>query len=224
MLDYVKNWIEKNGPVPTGYEIHHKTPVRLGGTDDIDNLEIVTRAEHALRHLALYEKYGDPKDYCASRLLSGVYPDEVRREMASIGGKIGGEICKSRGSGICTTDPRKRRIWASMGGTASQKTLQKKKLSAFYDPTLRHTICSLGGKSGMACLDYYTKLGLTTEEAKERRKEHQSKAGKRGGIKNRGKVWLTDGTIECKVDGLDVQQYIQSHKSFRRGRLPRKKK
>lgn len=40
------------GKLPAGMEVHHKLPSRLGGSDDLSNLEAVTLEEHKQRHLA----------------------------------------------------------------------------------------------------------------------------------------------------------------------------
>ena len=51
MGDYRKIWEEANGPIPKGMHIHHIVPRYLGGTDDLDNLQLVTPEEHYDIHL-----------------------------------------------------------------------------------------------------------------------------------------------------------------------------
>lgn len=41
-------WIIANGPIPPGYEIHHVD--KDSTNDSLDNLEVLTHAEHLRRH------------------------------------------------------------------------------------------------------------------------------------------------------------------------------
>lgn len=47
-------WITHNGVIPKGLIVHHKSRDTLD--DDIDNLELLTRAEHLLEHRADFEE------------------------------------------------------------------------------------------------------------------------------------------------------------------------
>ena len=44
---------------------HHIIPRHMGGTDDADNLVVVTVEQHALLHKQLWEDLGNIKDYYA---------------------------------------------------------------------------------------------------------------------------------------------------------------
>ena len=45
-----------------GFHYHHITPKHLGGTDNIDNLVLLSPLDHANAHLNLYKKYGKQAD------------------------------------------------------------------------------------------------------------------------------------------------------------------
>jgi hypothetical protein len=45
-----------------GFHYHHITPKHLGGTDDKDNLVLLSPIEHAQAHLELFKKYGKQAD------------------------------------------------------------------------------------------------------------------------------------------------------------------
>lgn len=48
MLEHVAVWIRAFGPVPLGYEIHHKNGIR--SDNRLENLEILTPLEHGRLH------------------------------------------------------------------------------------------------------------------------------------------------------------------------------
>lgn len=53
-LRAVVNWEKSNGPIPPGCLVHHKDRNQLN--DDIDNLELMTRAEHLAEHKPEHEE------------------------------------------------------------------------------------------------------------------------------------------------------------------------
>lgn len=77
---------------------HHIIPRHMGGTDDPDNIQVLTVEEHALAHLKLYEEYGKYEDYCAYLMLSGRNKDpEFLRTRGIIGGTGCQRIRKEKG-------------------------------------------------------------------------------------------------------------------------------
>lgn len=217
-------WEKERGPIPVGCELHHIVPLRMGGTNDLDNLKIVTREEHAQEHLELYEKHGDTKDLCAYHMLTGDLGPDKRISVSRMAGRLGAKIVKENELGICTKDPVKRKKWARMGGKAAQKTLREKQISAYYDPVLKKEISSKGGLNGRYTVKKYLKDGYTEEEAKTLIKEIQRENGKVGGRGNKGFVWLTDGKINIKYtkkqqQEKSVEQFLKENKNFYRGRV-----
>ena len=69
MSNWRKVWEEHNGPIPKGMHIHHIIPRSEGGTDDIENLQLVTPEEH-------YDIHFERGDYGACALIS----DGIDRE------------------------------------------------------------------------------------------------------------------------------------------------
>lgn len=53
------------------YHRHHVVPKHMGGSNDPDNIVLVTVEEHALAHKRLYEEHGHWQDYIAWKSLSG---------------------------------------------------------------------------------------------------------------------------------------------------------
>lgn len=89
-----------------------------------------------------------------------------------------------------------------------------------------------GGKS-----QYENKIGIHSQTTEERLKlasiggkrgaftqpKWQSEFGKRGGVKNKGFVWLTDGQKSIKYtkkqqEEQSVDQFLINNKEFKRGR------
>lgn len=66
---------------------HHLLPIRLGGTDEEDNLTPPISYElHAAFHKDLYEHYGQREDYLAWKTLSGrISGEEARLAAAKLG-------------------------------------------------------------------------------------------------------------------------------------------
>ena len=100
------------------------------------------------------------------------------------------EKARELGVGIHSQTEIERKVAASMGGKAAQKTLKEKKISAFYDPLLRFMISSKGGKVGA-----FTMSNI------------QSELGKRGGVKNKGFKWYNNGTNSFKYT-LKMQEVL----------------
>jgi hypothetical protein len=72
-------------------ETHHIIPKFEGGTNDPKNLVRLTFNDHTTAHLIRWIVYKNEKDKTAWKCMSGQCV-EVRKEIASLGGKIGGPI------------------------------------------------------------------------------------------------------------------------------------
>lgn len=218
MSNYRKRWVEEYGEIPEGMELHHMLPIRLGGTDDLDNLELVTREEHSQRHFQLYEEHGDPKDLCAAYMLSGEYDSDKRKVCASIGGQIGGKKTYEMGVGIHAGSSEERQEWASMGGKASFASGNNPKWVYWASQQGRMERSSRGGKNGPLCVDHWIQKGMTKKAAQDKIAKIQSDRGKIGGKGNRGKKYVTDGEINKKVHPDHLHEFLQKNPSFYEGR------
>ena len=67
---------------------HHILPIRLGGTNDEENLTLpISTKLHAAFHKDLYEHYGMTEDYIAWKALEGRLTSEEARLMAAKAGQ-----------------------------------------------------------------------------------------------------------------------------------------
>ena len=73
---------------PPGFEKHHWhhiVPRHAGGTDEPDNLVLLTPLEHAQAHLERYIKHNNPADLYAAKILMGsLGPDGIPVDMTGI--------------------------------------------------------------------------------------------------------------------------------------------
>ncbi len=71
---------------------HHIIPKHAGGTDEKENIILLTVEEHANAHLLLYQTHHCHEDYVAWKALSGQFKKkELILELCKIGGKIQGK-------------------------------------------------------------------------------------------------------------------------------------
>jgi hypothetical protein len=70
-------------------EKHHIVPRFEGGSDEESNLVTLTFNDHAIAHFIRWVVYKDPRDQTAWNIMS-VQSEDWRREIASLGGKMGG--------------------------------------------------------------------------------------------------------------------------------------
>lgn len=141
------------------------------------------------------------------------FSEEKRFEICSMGGKAAADINKKNGTAIFDPEVRKRQ----------HKTLKEKQISAFYDPALRKKLSSMGGKNGAFSKSYCEKNGITEED----RIKAQAERGKRGGSKNKGFIWYTDGVNEFKYTKTQQEQmcfekFLEKNKQFKKGKLKNK--
>lgn len=135
---------------------------------------------------------------------------EKQRKIA----KIYGDLSYQLKTGLHSLSKEERDKACSLGGVAAEKinrelgraifdpevrvrqhsTLRREQKSAFYDPSLRSRISSLGGKAGIFTKTYYQKNELSESD----RIEAQRDRGRRGGPKNKGFRWYNDGNKSYK--------------------------
>lgn len=61
---------------PKGLHAHHIIPIHAGGTNDEDNIVLLTVEQHAEAHRLLFEQYGRWQDKIAWQMLSGMIGKE----------------------------------------------------------------------------------------------------------------------------------------------------
>ena len=167
--------------IPDDYEVHHVLPERLGGTHDISNLTVLHWTDHALAHLELYEKFGDPRDLCAYHMISGRNRD-AHLVACSMGGKKSQEAKKARGesNGFQLFDEAKRKAVAAKAGSIGGSKQKELGLGIHVDEETRREWAKLGA------LAVIEKNGFTDSN-------RQAERGKKGGVKNKGARWYNDG-------------------------------
>lgn len=225
--NYRKKYAEVFGDIPEGYEIHHKLPKRLGGTDEVDNLIAVTRTEHALLHLKLYKKYNDIRDLCSYYMLSGTFN---RKSQSSIGGKIGGIKTYKLKLGIHNYTPELKQQWCSAAGKVGGKKQVELNLGIHIkDELLQKTWRSKGGKKGPMSQEYYKKQGLSEKEAEEEYRKAQKARGQKGGPKNKGFIWINDGEKSYKYTAWQqkeksIKEFLRENPQYRCGRILKRRR
>ena len=66
---------------------HHIIPKHMGGTDDPDNIIVLSVKEHAIAHAKLYLEHGNIENYLAYKgLRKQIGKEEIFRERSRIGG------------------------------------------------------------------------------------------------------------------------------------------
>lgn len=119
---------------------HHIIPKHAGGTDDDDNLILLTIPEHAQAHLKLYQEHGRPQDLHAYYLLSR--DPRMYTEMYRHYGNINRDSGHMRRISLAIP-PEQRTI----NGKKAAETCRRRKVNAFFDPKLKAKIAALGGKA-----------------------------------------------------------------------------
>jgi hypothetical protein len=186
--------------IPDDYEVHHVLPERLGGTHDISNLTVLHWTDHALAHLELYEKFGDPRDLCAYHMISGRNRD-AHLVACSMGGKKSQEAKKARGeaNGFQLFDEEKRKAVAAKAGSIGGTKQRQLGIGIHVDEETRREWARLGA------LAVIEKNGFTDAA-------RQAERGKKGGVKNKGARWYNDGVTLFKYTA--AQQEVESFDDF----------
>lgn len=192
--------------LPEDVEVHHIIPAYEGGLDEIANLIAITKEEHKQIHLDRYNETGNFRELCSHHMI-GYNFTEAHKVSSSEGGKSGGKKVKELGTGICSKDTELRKKWASLGGKVGGKVQHEQGLGIHAQTREeRLEFASMGGKKGAFTQPKW-----------------QSEFGKRGGVKNKGFVWLTDGTINIKYTKIQQEaksssEFITENPTFRLGR------
>jgi hypothetical protein len=87
---------------------HHIIPKHMGGSDDPDNIVILSPEDHAEEHRKLYEKYGKIEDYLAWKGLAGFMGrEEIILELMRENGVKLGKRMLEEGKGIFDPEQQK---------------------------------------------------------------------------------------------------------------------
>jgi hypothetical protein len=151
----------------------------MGGTDEPSNLIELSREEHAIAHLILYEKYGKKQDLGAYYLLNG-QTDEAQKIACSIGGNIQGK--RNAESGHMS---KIQKQGASLGGKKSAEVCRERQKNAFFDPILRTEIAKLGGH---------------VQGKKNAESGHLKRIAQLSSKRNKGMIWITDGNSNKMIN------------------------
>lgn len=178
---------------------HHIIPRHMGGSDDPENLVELTVEEHAAAHLKLYEQYGKPEDLLAYKCLRGyLKKEDIIHETSKIGGKIQGQ--RNAESGHIQriqklADP------VSAGRKGGSTTIARGK-GAFGNTEERLKSASKGGK---------------TQGKRNAESGHLKRIAHIPSKKNRGMIWITNGTDNKMIMPSDVIP-----DGYRRGKTQKK--
>lgn len=162
-MNYRKLWIKHNGQIPTdengiSFEIHHIDGNRLN--NDITNLTCLSIKEHFYIH----HNQGDWQ--AAERILQKIGDIEALRDL--------GWTPKTYAKWQCEN---KLGLWSPGVQAKSLKTKKERKVGFCHDPVWQSIGGKLGGRKGATITNEIHKKNGTGVYSKE----HQSKAGKRGG-------------------------------------------
>lgn len=123
----------------TIYHRHHIVPRFAGGTDDSDNIAILTVHEHADAHEARWKEHGDHRDFWAMTVLRSpnMTDEELVRLRCVQGGLVQGRANAESG--------HMREIQKLSPKKGSADICRERQVNAFFDPELRTEICRKGG-------------------------------------------------------------------------------
>ena len=195
-----------NVVLPDSMQVHHVLPTRLGGNDSITNLVALDVPGHAEAHLRLYEQHGDSRDLCAYHMILG-HNTEALKVSASNGGKAAARAFKERNQlqGFQAFDSITQAATASAGGKVGGA--KQFALGIGIHAQTRAERLALASAGGLK----------SCETNGWRDPKVQSENGKRGGVKNKGFVWVNDGKTSYKLTTKEQGQGIAEY-LFKTGR------
>ena len=150
---------------------HHVVPRHMGGTDDPDNLVMLTVEEHAEAHRMLWEQHGKIQDYYAWKgLTAKIGKDEINREL-------------SRYGAFLTNSKRIGKPFENLSEDAKRRRIESR----------RNRPCGYNSPEHMS--------KLNSSESLEKRKRVYAEIGHMQGPKNSqyGTFWITNGVDNSKA-------------------------
>jgi len=170
---------------------HHIIPKHMGGTDDEDNIILLTLEEHIQAHWDLYQKYGKLADLGAYYLLKG---DSRGHEICSrLGGMKNKESGHMRRVSLQRTKEERIRI-----GKKSADTCRKKQVNSFFDPVLRSIACKKGG-------EVQGKNNAGSGHLKQISNDYWNKV-KSGEIIRKKRIWISSSDLKISKQILENEE------------------
>ena len=104
------------------FDKHHIVPKYKGGTDEFDNMVIVSRTCHTMFHYCNWKLWGNKEDYIAYRGLSSqISKEEIIKEISSMTGKRSYE----NKTGLFALSIEEKKIASSKGGKKAGKYMSQ---------------------------------------------------------------------------------------------------
>lgn len=179
---------------------HHIIPKHMGGSDDEDNLILLTIEEHIQAHWDLYQKYGKLEDLGAYYLLKG---DSRGHAICSrLGGMKNKESGHMRRISLLRTKEERIRI-----GKKSSEVCRKKQLNSFFDPELRLKAATKGG-------EVQGKNNAESGHLKKIANDYWSKV-KSGQIITKKRIWISCSDLKISKQILENEEIPEG---FHKGR------
>lgn len=163
----------------------------MGGSDDEDNIILLTIEEHIQAHWDLYQKYGKHADLCAYYLLKG--DNKGHEECVRLGGLKNKESGHMRRVSLSRTTEERKRI-----GKKSSEICRKKQVNSFFDPNLRIKAATKGGK-------IQGKNNKESGHLKKIAKDYWDKV-KSGEIVRKKRIWISSDELKLSKQILEIDQ------------------
>lgn len=200
---------------------HHRVPKHAGGTDEPDNIVVLSRYDHACAHLALYYRHSMVKDLCAYYMLKcemekfrsayghlggkkvqlnrkqsgltsyGLIPGSVRQRESA---SMGGKVTGPRNAASGHMSAIQKLSDCSAAGKLGAETNRKLGTNCFFDPEVHRAVATKGGEvqgKRNAESGHLTRIASAYWD--------DVKSGKKARIK---RVFITNG-IESKMIPID---------------------
>ena len=104
------------------FDKHHIVPKYKGGTDEFDNMVIVSRTCHTMFHYCNWKLWGNKEDYIAYRGLSSqISKEEIIKEISSMTGKRSYE----NKTGLFALSVEEKKKYSSIGGKKAGKYMSQ---------------------------------------------------------------------------------------------------
>jgi len=104
------------------FDKHHIVPKYKGGTDEFDNMVIVSRTCHTMFHYCNWKLWGNKEDYIAYRgLASQISKEEIIKEISSMTGKRSYE----NKTGLFALSVEEKKKYSSIGGKKAGKYMSQ---------------------------------------------------------------------------------------------------